>query len=223
MFSTRETIGSGLGFKNKTRSGFKPGTGFSKTHPEPRLGPRLKPEPDPIKTKIAKNHAHTHTLITYSNPNSPLTSFSLVSATYPPTITHTSHCQPLSSHLTVSSVDLKLMPHRFVYQPQALSRLSHYLTTTFCDFFFFFHFVHHFFFFVCVYDFYVCVCAFYFEKENHKSETFVFAFVLGFVFMFVFFILKGKIYNFCICEICVYVCITNLGFEFVFVILKGKI
>ena len=61
MFSTRETIGSGLGFKNKTRSGFKPGTGFSKTHPEPRLGPGLKHEPDPIKTKIAKNHTHTHT------------------------------------------------------------------------------------------------------------------------------------------------------------------
>ena len=196
MFSTRETIGSGLGFKNKTRSGFKPGTGFSKTHTEPRLGPGLKHEPDPIKTKIAKNHTHTHThthtLITYSNPNSPLTSFSLVSATYPPTITHTSHCQPLSSHLTVSSVDLKLMP-------QALStslKLCHALATISQPpsvIFFFFHFVHHCFFFVCVYDFYVCVCVFYFEKENHKSETFVFAFVLGFVFMFVFFILKGKI------------------------------
>ena len=109
MFSTRETIGSGLGFKNKTRSGFKPGTGFSKTHPEPRLGPRLKPEPDPIKTKIAKNHAHTHTLITYSNPNSPLTSFSLVSATYPPTITHLHQSLPT----------LKLTPHRFICRPQA--------------------------------------------------------------------------------------------------------
>ena len=43
------------------------------------------------------------------------------------------------------------------------------------------HFIFHCFFFACVFNFFVCVCVFDFEKENHKSEIFLFVFLLGFL------------------------------------------
>ena len=118
-----------------------------------------------LKLKLPKT-PYTHTLITYSDTNSPFISFSLVSTTHPLSLTHTSHHWPSSSRLTISFTDLKLC-----HTSATLSR------PPFVFFFFFFlvHFVSHCFFFICV-------CVFYFEKENHKSEIFVF--VLGFLCLF---------------------------------------